>query len=169
MDTTLVEEQTNMLAGQELDVVSTTYKGRYAVRWDLVPNDLRPDYFQLIRTYTGINPDNQLTAGAGLTERAPGHPGVCFPNQMVVGIDDNDFSTRLGGRARLSTPGRIYRSVPGRPLDARSYAGPLHGWSPSERCAKAPLWRSQQRKLKNSSGRWRSTSLFRNRSDSVAP
>ena len=114
-----------MLATQELDVVSTTYKGRYAVRWDLVPNDLRPDYFQLIRTYTGINPDNQLTAGAGLTEKAPGHPGVCFPNQMVVGIDDHDFTTRLGGRARLSAPGRIYRSVPGRRLDARSYAGRL--------------------------------------------
>ena len=122
---TLVEEQTNMLARKERAVVGTTYKERYGLRSELVPPDIRPDYFELVRSYTGIDPYHQLTAGAAMTQASPGYPGVCFKNQKVFGIDDADFSTRLGRRAGLSTPGRIYRSAPGRSLEAREYAARL--------------------------------------------
>src|SRR5262249_893978 len=78
-----------------------------------------------IYSWTGINPEGQLTAGAAETELVPGHPGVVFQRSKVWAIDDGDFSVRLGRSAAVATPRRIYRSAPGYPLKPPQYAGRL--------------------------------------------
>ena len=86
------------IASNKYTVVSQCYKNRLALRDMFVKEGMKVKHAELIKEYTGINVDNQITAGAMLTFKIPGVPAPCFPSDgngaltMVWASDDGIYS-----------------------------------------------------------------------------
>jgi hypothetical protein len=102
--------------------VSGRYDQRLALRDAFLPEADRAAFHSLIQHYVGIDPCNQLTAGAGFAVRvAAGPPAIAFPGFVPVYASDDGFYQSIAASSLVNRDLIVGRNAPGQPLKIAEY------------------------------------------------
>jgi len=103
-------------------VVSGRYDQRLALRDDFLPEADRAAFHSLIQNHVGIDPCNQLTAGACFALRvAAGPPAIAFPGFIPVYASDDGFYQLIAANTLVNRDLIVGRNAPGQPLPVAEY------------------------------------------------
>ncbi len=120
----LIDIHIDSLCNGQKKIVSAQYSNRLAIRDEFVPESQRADFYQLVYSFTGIDPapGRQLTSGAALTvSTTDGPPAIAFDGVNVWASDDGFFQILYTGRTDIQDRIKILREKPGFELTLSRY------------------------------------------------
>ena len=104
-------------------LISGQYNGRVALRDDFAVDCKKPEFYKVIRKYTGVDPrpGRQVTAGASLARLVSSRPDIPFSGVMIWASDDHFLKTCYPQDVDVDQVAVVGRGEPGYPQSCDQY------------------------------------------------